>query len=251
METSVDNLWSTYQVNRNEELRNRLIEVHIPLVEYVARRMIGKMHSSVEYQDLVSYGMFGLMDAVEKFDPRAGVKFTTFAPYRIQGAITDELRSQAWEPRSVRSRYRQVLAATSRLEHELGRLPSEEEVATAVGVSLRELRRIEGDVAASKVNPLVRAKVGGEADYETRGMPSHADAEMVPQMSEAAFRLASGLGHLSENERLLLRLIYVRGVPLKTIAEALGVTESWVSHLHTKVMVRLQRTLRGVYSQPG
>lgn len=247
-EHSIESLWATYHVNKDRALRDRLIEAHIPLVEYVARRMLPKMHTSVEMQDLVSYGMFGLIDAVERFDPRAGVKFSTFAPYRIQGAITDELRSQAWEPRSVRARHRAVLDATDRLEHALGRLPSEQEVATDVGITPVELRRIIGDIDSAKVGSLsVVVRDGEDQQMQGRDVGVLDAAEQLPELDEAGFRLASGLGHLSEHERLLLRLIYVKGVPLKKIAQTLGVTESWVSHLHTKVMVRLQRTLAGQF----
>jgi len=237
-------LWATYQVNKDRQIRDTLIELHIPLVEYVARRMIPRMHGSVELQDLVSYGTFGLIDAIERFDPRAGVKFSTFASYRIQGAITDELRAQAWEPRSVRSRYRQVLDAMGVLENHLGRLPTEVELATRVGITVPELRRIESDVDGARVGSLTVPDVTVDRPTaQERAVASDDGHELVPQVREATFRLASGLGHLNEHEQLLLRLIYVAEVPLKEIAEHLGVTESWVSHLHTKVMVRLQRSL--------
>ncbi len=250
MATPVDGLWLSYQVHHSKEIRDRLIEVHIPLVEYVARRMLPRMHSSVELQDLIAYGTFGLMDAIERFDIGNGVKFSTFASYRIQGSITDELRSQAWEPRSVRSRYRQVLDATAELEHRLGRLPSVEELATHVGITPGELHRIESDVDASRVGSLDAPILQSDGSSITgdQGVPTVDPAqELDPQMHEAGVKLANGLGHLTDNERLLLRLIYVSGVPLKGIAESLGVTESWVSHLHTKVMVRLQRTLAAQY----
>jgi RNA polymerase sigma factor FliA len=119
--TDVGDVWARYKAAPTPEDREVLIVAHIPLVRYVASRMMPSLHSSVERQDLVSYGMFGLMDAIEKFDLNAGVKFSTFATYRIRGAITDEMRGQAWEPRSVRARSRVVVQAMTDLDRSYGR----------------------------------------------------------------------------------------------------------------------------------
>ena len=223
--------------------------MHIPLVRYVASRMMPSLHASVEYQDLVADGMFGLIDAIEKYDLKAGTKFSTFANYRIRGAITDEMRDRAWEPRSVRSRHRQLLQARVDLEVKQGRPATEAEVAEFMSLTTTELRRIESDVSASRVGS-ISAPLGDGYDDGSMAdlLVSHSDStDLQPQVSEAATMLATSLEMLPENDRILMVMIYVQGMALKEIAKLLDVTESWVSLLHTRAMVSLQRTLTAAY----
>jgi RNA polymerase sigma factor for flagellar operon FliA len=230
-------------------VREQLIVAHIQLVRYVAQRMLGNLHSTVELQDLVSYGMFGLMDAIERYDPAREVKFSTFATYRIQGAINDEMRSQAWEPRSVRAMHRKMLAAGSHLEHELGRAPTEEEVATHVGITVAELRRTAQEVASSRVMSVdgVGNHVRGEGVLGLADLLSSREQDdlgmLNSQVSQVLLMLTAALDRLPSNERVLLQLIYVQQMMLKDIARVLRVTDSWVSHLHTRAMVSLQRAM--------
>jgi RNA polymerase sigma factor for flagellar operon FliA len=245
----IDALWHRYKTEPTPADREALILVHVPLVRYVAGRMMPGLHSSVEYQDLVSYGMFGLMDAIEKFKLDAGTKFSTFATYRIRGAITDEMRDQAWEPRSVRARSRVVAQAMTDLERKLGRPPTEVELATHVEMPVAELRRLAGDLRMSRVSS-INKPVGteGEGEFTVADTLVSADAtDLHPQVGEAAALVAAGLGQLAENERILMLMIYVKGMALKEIARVLEVTESWVSLLHTRAMVNLQRTLSATY----
>ena len=244
--TDVDELWREYASERSPEVRAQLIEAHIPLVRYVASRMIGRLHASVEHQDLVSYGVFGLMDAIERFDVDAGTKFSTFATYRIQGAINDEMRAQAWEPRNVRARFRRVQEAVTELEHELLRAPTESEVATHVGIDVAELRRIEHDMRVS-VRASLSAPVGEDGTELGELVAGEDLGDLPPQVSEMAALLASAMYRLPTNERVLLQLIYVEHLTFKHIAQVLQVTESWVSHLHTRAMVRVQRTMSAQY----
>jgi len=244
MTTNVDEVWVRYKAVPTKVDRETLIVAHIPLVRYVASRMMPNLHASVEYQDLVAYGMFGLIDAIEKFDLGAGTKFSTFATYRIRGAITDEMRDQAWEPRSVRARSRMVAQAATDLELRLGRAATESELATHVDMSVTELRRVESDLSAARVTSLATPR--GEDDSATLGdyLVSHTDVtDLEPQVAEAAGLMAAAMELLPENDRILIALIYVRGMALKEIARLLDVTESWVSLLHTRAMVALQRTL--------
>lgn len=246
-ETDVAALFETYQETHDPSVREQLIVAHMQLVRYVASRMLPSLHSSVELQDLVSYGMFGLIDAIERFDLAYKVKFQTFASYRIQGAINDEMRAQAWEPRSVRSRFRQVQTAASDLEHTLGRAPTEEEVATLVGADVAELRRIEGEMRAARVHSLstpLRDTEGMSLEDVIVGMDL---GDVDPQINEMRAMLATAMSRLPVNERVLLQLIYVERMRLKDIAGVLHVTDSWVSHLHTRSLVSLQRTLTGQY----
>jgi RNA polymerase sigma factor for flagellar operon FliA len=246
--TDVDSLFETYQETRDPAVREQLIVAHMQLVRYVASRMLPGLHSSVELQDLVSYGMFGLIDAIERFDLSYKVKFQTFASYRIQGAINDEMRAQAWEPRSVRARFRQIQTAATDLEHNLGRAPSEGEVATLVGISVAELRRVEGEMRATRVHSLSTPlrEADGTVGMALEDVIVGADlGEVHPQINEMRSMLATAMSRLPVNERVLLQLIYVERLRLKDIARVLHVTDSWVSHLHTRSLVSLQRALTG------
>jgi RNA polymerase sigma factor FliA len=255
--TDVGDVWARYKAAPTPEDREVLIVAHIPLVRYVASRMMPSLHSSVERQDLVSYGMFGLMDAIEKFDLDAGVKFSTFATYRIRGAITDEMRGQAWEPRSVRAKSRVVVQAMTDLELKLGRPPTEDEVATHVDMSVADLRRLGSDRRMSVVSSINRTIGNANAGLE-RGEFTVADTLVAVDdggvAEEAALfaqRLAEAIPRLPEQERVLLQLLYATpdksrvGMSLKDIAVVLQVTESWISLLHTRAMIVLQRTLAG------
>lgn len=251
-------VWVRYKAAPTPQDREVLIVAHIPLVRYVAGRMMPSLHPSVERQDLVSYGMFGLMDAIEKFDLNAGVKFATFATYRIRGAITDEMRGQAWEPRSVRARSRIVVQAMSDLELKLGRPPSEDEVATLVDMSVAELRRLGSDrrmSVVSSINKMVGNDHGGEFTVADTLVSVDTD-DVQEEATLFAQRLAEAIPRLPEQERVLLQMLYATpaeggdgtgkvGMSLKDIAIVLDVTESWISLLHTRSMIILQRTLAG------
>jgi RNA polymerase sigma factor FliA len=253
MEEDIQTVWVRYKASPTLEDRETLILAHIPLVRYVASRMMPTLHSSVERQDLVSYGIFGLMDAIEKFDLTNGVKFATFATYRIRGAITDEMRSQAWEPRSVRAKSRVVVQAMTDLELKLGRAPTELEVATRVDMSVPDLRQLSRDRRMSAVSSIQRT-IGTEEGSGTTVADTLASVDGVEAFEETglfAQRLAEAIPRLPEQERVLLQMLYVTpekdgvGMSLKSIAEVLQVTESWISLLHTRSMVILQRTLSG------
>lgn len=246
-----DDLWVAYHRERDLDTRNALVEAHLPLVKYIATRMLPGLHASVEHQDLVAWGCIGLIDAIERFDPDAGAKFSTFATYRIQGSITDEMRAQAWEPRSVRARFRAVQAAMTDLERELGRPPADQEVATRIGCTLEELARIHQDVDSSRVTAL-STPVGGQDLGEGRAQLGDfiASSELGStehEMGELAASVGEAVSRLPEQDRVLLQWVYVQRMPFKEIAKVLGVTESWVSHLHTRGLVRLQRVLSAAY----
>lgn len=255
--TDVADLWVHYLADGSKDidLRNRLAEAHLPLVHYVAARMLPSQHYSVQMQDLVSYGMLGLLDAVEKYDPEKGAAFSTFAWKRIQGSITDELRSQAWEPRALRRTHRRFQSEAARLEMVLGRPPSMDELATAVDASVEEISRVMGEMALTRVRSL-SAPVGGQTgapgsdagtDLSLADVVAAQWAESEPVVKEMAVAVSRAVGRLPENEQLLLRLIYVQHMSLRDIAEVLRVTDSWVSHLHTRSMVLLQRALAAQY----
>lgn len=250
-----EDLWREYRTLRSEQdtaaakaMRDLLIETHLPLVRYTATKMLPGLHSSVERQDLVSWGVFGLIDAIERYDPDAGAKFSTFATYRIQGAINDEMRKQAWEPKSVRAKNRALLAAAAELERELGRTPTDMEVSTRVGVSTEELARTRREMDVARVASLSVETRDDDGDsgrgnlgelIAAMDLPDHFEAEMTG----LAAAVSSAVCLLSEEDRDLMEWVYVQHLPFKEIARNLGVTESWVSHLHTRGMVRLQQIL--------
>jgi len=246
-------VWVRYKAAPTPEDRETLIVAHIPLVRYVAGRMMPSLHSSVERQDLVAYGIFGLIDAIEKFNLDAGVKFATFATYRIRGAITDEMRGQAWEPRSVRARSRVVVQAMTDLELRLGRSPTEDEVATRVDMSVAELRRLGSDRRMAVVSSINKPIGNEEGEFTVADTLEFEDGgDVAEEASLFASRLAEAIPLLPEQERVLLQMLYATpahkgrvGMSLKDIAAVLQVTESWISLLHTRSMIYLQRTLAG------
>lgn len=248
-------LWREFRETTDEKraraLRDQLIEMHLPLVRYTATKMIPHLHASVERQDLVSWGTFGLIDAIERYDPDAGTKFSTFATYRISGAITDEMRKLSWEPKSVRAKSRAVLLATTQLEHELGRAPTDIEVATHVGISIEELGRTKRDMDVARVASLSASPSAGDSDGRVDDLGSLIPAlqlgDLEHEMADLSTRVAVAITHLAQEDRDLMEWVYVQHLPFKVIATNLGVTESWVSHLHTRSMVRLQRILSARY----
>jgi RNA polymerase sigma factor for flagellar operon FliA len=246
-----DDLWREYRRTRERALRDRLIEMHLPLVRYTAQKMLGGLHASVERQDLVSWGTFGLMDAIERFDPDAGTRFSTFATYRIQGSINDEMRKQAWEPKSVRAKSRAVLAAAADLERELGGSPTDVQVATRVGISVEELAKVRREMDIARVGSL-SSPTRGNGDDDSSGELGHIIeavelGDIGYEFAELSASVAEAITHLGQEDRDLMEWVYAQGLPFKEIARILGVTESWVSHLHTRGMVRLQRVLSAKY----
>lgn len=247
-DTDIADVWVRFKTEPTQADRDTLILAHMPLVHYMARRMLPSLHASVEYNDLVSYGTFGLIDAIGKYDLTMGTKFSTFAAYRVRGQIIEEMRGLAWEPRSVRQRSRVIAQTAVDLEHRLGRPPAEVELATAVGISVAELRRSASDIRTSKVRSMDEQHSGANGETSATLGEHVAAADVTDQpseMGEAAALLAAGMEQVPENERALLQLIYVSNMSLKEIASVLEVTESWVSLLHTRAMVTLQRTLSG------
>jgi RNA polymerase sigma factor for flagellar operon FliA len=239
-------LWRRFKADGDRDARERLILQYAPLVKYVAGRVSVGLPSTVEHGDLTSYGMFGLIDAIERFDLDKGVKFETYAISRIRGAIIDELRSLDWIPRSVRNKARRVEQAMSALEHELGRTPGEGELAGRLDVDIDELRRTLAQVSLTSVMALDEP-FAGEDDEEGGStlldkVPDRAspDPEARVQDSEMRKVLSDSVAHLSERERTVVMLYYFEGMTLSQIGEVLSVTESRVCQIHTKAVLGLR-----------
>lgn len=220
-----------------------------PLVKFVAGRVGAGLPSTVENADLVSYGLFGLIDAIEKFDHERGLKFETYALSRIRGSIIDELRGLDWVPRSVRSRSREVERAYIELENELHRAPSDEEVADRVGIGIGELHDLFAAVSFTNLAALDELMHSGESGVtlgDTVVDPRLAAPEDAFE-SESLKEVIGGALHLiPERERIIIALYYYEGFTLAEIGQVLGVTESRVSQLHSKAMLQLRAKLAEV-----
>src|SRR5512133_964986 len=237
-EVELRDLWKRYKQDGDASARERLVVAYSPMVKFVAGRLGAGLPSHVEDSDLISYGLMGLIGAIERFEPERGIKFETFAMTRIRGAIIDELRSLDWVPRSVRSRAREIEEAQQKLEHELQRAPSEQELAAKLGLSEEELQEPLLEIANSSVYALDERWAISD--------PSAADPQAALDTTEVKDRLAEAIASLPEREQLVVALYYYEGLTLREIGEVLGVTESRVSQLHTKAVMRLKSHLQGV-----
>ena len=247
----IQSLWLEFRRSGDKALRDRLILTYAPLVKYVAGRLGSGLPAHVDEGDLVSYGLLGLISAIERYDPARDIKFETYAIVRIKGAIIDELRALDWVPRSVRSRAREIERAIAELEAKLGRAPSDDEIAGKIGISVDELDESLSDISRSSIAALDELwAVSGEGDQvslldtiEDTSGPRPADVLDETDLRET---LADAIARLPEREKLVITLYYYEELTLREIGEVLGVTESRISQLHTKAVLRLKARLSGV-----
>jgi RNA polymerase sigma factor FliA len=246
--TDLSGLWAIYKETGDSDARERLILNYSPLVKYVAGRVSATLPQTVETADLISYGLFGLIDAIEKFDLERGIKFETYAIARIKGAIIDELRSMDWVPRSVRARARELESAYITLETRLRRVPTDAEVAEEMDLSDDELREILSKLSYASVVSFEELWSGGDREERSDGaasIPDHDADDPVTmfETEEVKHILAGAIERLPERERVVITLYYYEGLTLKEIGKVLGVTESRVSQLHTKAVLRMRAKL--------
>ena len=246
-EAEKDKLWETYGKKPTHEIREQLIVEYAPLVKLVAGRLSMYLGYNVEYDDLVSYGVFGLIDAIDKFDPKKEVKFETYASLRIRGSILDQIRKMDWIPRTVRQRQRQIDEAAKKIEMETGKNATDEEIAKELGVSDEEYTGWQTQINVTNVislNEFVEA--GNEPVQESRGNSHFAQPEEVVEQEELKKTLAEALSTLTEREQKVITLYYYEELSLKEIAQVLEVSESRVSQLHTKAPAKM-KTKMGPY----
>jgi RNA polymerase sigma factor FliA len=243
-------LWQDYRKSGDQLLRDRLILTYAPLVKFVAGRVSASLPAHVDEQDLVSYGLLGLIGAIERYDPGREIKFETYAISRIKGAIIDELRSLDWVPRSVRARAREIERAIVELERALMRAPTDAEIAAKVGISEDELEKSLSDISRSSMAALDELwSPQGASDQvaliDTIEDTNGPDPEFSLEQTELNDSLAESIARLPEREKLVVTLYYYEELTLREIGEVLGVTESRVSQLHTKAILRLKARLGG------
>jgi RNA polymerase sigma factor for flagellar operon FliA len=245
-ENAIAELWKEFKASGDEAQRERLILHYSPLVKYVAGRVGVGLPSNIEQSDLVSYGIFGLIDAIEKFDLSRAIKFETYAISRIKGAIIDELRSLDWIPRSVRGKARDVERAYASLEAKLHRTPTEPEVAAEMGIKLSDLHAIFGQVSYVNVVALDELlSVNGERGDKVSLVDTLEDTKAEDpvrafESQETKHLLARAINMLPEREKIVVTLYYYEGLTLAEIGQVLGVTESRVCQIHTKAVLQLR-----------
>ena len=254
METNVKaielrDMWRRYKASGDVHARERLVVAYSPLVKYVSGRMASGLPAHVDEADLISYGLVGLINAIERFEPERDVKFETYAITRIKGAIIDELRSLDWVPRSVRARAREIEKANAKLEHQLQRAPTDDEMAKELKVSVEDfqdaLLQISNSTVAALDELWTVSDSSGDAVslLDTLHDPDAPDPAHVLDQTDLKDRVAEAISRLPEREKLVVALYYYENLTLREIGEVLGVTESRVSQLHTKAVLRLRSRL--------
>ena len=246
-----EELWVEFRKTKSTQLRDAFIRQYMPLVKYVAGKVAVNMPNSVEFDDLVGFGHFGLLDAINKFDPDKKVKFKTYAVTRIRGAIFDELRQLDWVPRSVRQKSREIEDTIVELEARLGRPASDEEVAKAMGLSLESFNSTVLKVSGTSVLSLNDVWYSGESsDRMSIGdsieSPLSLNPDVIVEREEIKRVLMEAINELPEKEKMVLVLYYHEDLTFKEIGQVLQVSESRISQLHTKANLRLRAKLTNV-----
>ena len=241
----LERLWERYEHKKSPRVRDALIVHYSPLVKFVASRVAVGLPQSVEHADLVSYGMFGLIDAIDKFEPGRGFKFETYAMSRIKGAILDELRSIDWVPRSVRAKSRSLERAYAKLESRDGRAPTDEELAAELGVTPEQLHQTVSQISVAGVAALDEIlSIGGERGESLTLGDTIADSSGGPmgefEVAELRQMLGQAINGMPEREKIVLTLYYYESLTLSEIGRVLGVTESRVCQIHTKAVHQLR-----------
>lgn len=243
-EAEKNRLWESYSKSGSQELREKLILEYAPLVKIIAGRLSMYLGYNVEYEDLVSYGIFGLIDAIDKFDYGKGIKFETYASLRIRGSILDQIRKMDWIPRSLRQKQKLFEAAVSKLELQLGRAPTDEEIAAELDISIDELCSLEGQSISLGIMSLDEFVEQGTELKETAVENSRFDnPEQVAEQGELRRILAETLDTLTDKEKKVILLYYYEELTLKEISRIMEVSESRVSQLHTRGLQKLRQRL--------
>ncbi len=242
--TEREKLWEAYQKNPSPEIREQIILEYAPLVKIVAGRLSMYLGYNVEYDDLVGYGIFGLIDAIDKFNSQKDVKFETYASLRIRGSILDQIRKMDWIPRTVRQKQKKLDEAIKRVEMRTGKNASDEEIALEIGISGDELLIWQSQLKITNVVSLNEfVEQGSEPVMDAGGNSHFIQPEEKIQENELKEVLKDTLETLTEKERRVIELYYYEELTLKEISRILGVSESRISQLHTKALQKMRKKM--------
>ena len=243
-ETKKNKLWEDYKKNKSEKLREQIIVEYVPLVKLVAGRLNMYLGYTVEYDDLVGYGVFGLIDAIDKFDFDKNIKFETYASLRIRGSILDQIRKMDWIPRSVRQKQKQIESAISLLEKEKGSNVSDKEIADKIGISVDEYRNWESLTNVSNIASLDEfMEQGTDGSVKEFRNTTYIEPEESVDNDEVKKMLMNALELLTEKEKKVVLLYYYEDLTLKEVAKVLEVSESRISQLHSKALEKMKKNL--------
>ena len=242
------------QIEISVENREAVIKEYAPMVKYVANRIAMRLPPHVEVDDLISVGVLGLIDAIDKYDSTRGAKFKTYAEFRVRGAILDELRSMDWVPRSVRQKASSMDGVVQKLQNKLGRRPEDDEIAEEMGVSLDELFTALNETKSMPIlslEDLGIAKESGEQQslLDCLAGKNDADPQTYLRLVELKEIIAKAIDTLPEKERLMISLYYYEELTMKEIGGVLGITESRVSQIHSKAVLRLRNKLKSIIAE--
>jgi len=239
---NIGQIWEQFHKTRSDHSRNALMKHYMYLVRYAAERLHSKLPDKVELDDLISAGIFGLMDAIDAFDPARGVKFETYCSPRIRGSILDELRSMDWVPRLVRARAHQLTKATQSLETHLGRKPTKKEIAEELDMDTEEFNRLQRDANAVSLVSLNTKYSDGDGEKDIREIDVIKDERSQDPLTEAQKRDLKSLltKGLTRAERLIIILYYYEEMTMKEIGLTLDLSESRVSQMHSSIVQRLK-----------
>ncbi len=241
---SRNELWKQYMKSKSPELREKIILEYAYLVKYVAGRLSIYFGNNVDYDDLIGYGIFGLIDAIDKYDINKGVKFETYASLRIRGAILDSIRELDWVPRSLRQKNRQLEKVYAELESELGRAATDEEAAERMGMTLDEFNKFLDSINVSTMISLEEfLEQKHDAGLEDRYAADDSSPEAFAERSNLRDILADSIDKLPEKERMVITLYYYEELTLKEISAIMKVSESRISQLHTRAIARMRGKL--------
>lgn len=245
-EENRNKLWEEYSREHSPQVREQIIIEYANLVKIVAGRLSMYLGYTVEYDDLVGYGTFGLIDAIDKFDLLKGVKFETYASLRIRGAILDQIRKMDWIPRTLRQKQKKIDQAYQKLELEHGRAGTDEEIAKEIGISTDELATWQNQTKVTNLISLDEfLEQGAEVRVDADSSSHFEQPECVMEKEEIKNVLLQTLEHLTENEKKVITLYYYEDLTLKEISHILEVSESRVSQLHTKALQKMRQKLGG------
>ncbi|MBR4777116.1 MAG: FliA/WhiG family RNA polymerase sigma factor [Lachnospiraceae bacterium] len=238
-----DKMWSEYSKQKTPQLREKLIIEYSGLVKVVAGKLSMYLGYNVEYDDLVGYGVFGLIDAIDKFDYGKGIKFETYASLRIRGEILDQIRKMDWIPRTVRQKQKQLDMAYRKIEERTGRLATDEEIAEELGITLDELCNMQNETKVSNIISLDEYMEQGDSKVEPVETKEYMQPDRVVEKEELKKLLLEVLETLTEKEKKVILLYYYEEMTLKEISNVMDVSESRVSQLHSKALIKMRQRL--------